>query len=258
MLLEGKTALLTGAARGIGRATALVLAEEGARVAVLDRLAEVQSTAAEIRKLGRDSTAAIIDLSKPDEIQSGIESLRSSFGEIDILVNNAGILDNVAPLARMTDEAWEREIAINLNAAFRLIRALAPRMAERKWGRIVSISSLAAVTGLHSQAGYAATKAALIGLTMSVTLEYARHGVTCNAILPGLVGTDAVRQMPKELLDLGLAAIPARRLVEPREIGHLVAFLASDGAASVNGTAIPIDGGLRLNVMPLGSRRESA
>jgi NAD(P)-dependent dehydrogenase (short-subunit alcohol dehydrogenase family) len=258
MLLEGKTVLLTGAARGIGRATAFVLAEEGARVAVVDRLADVQSTAAEIRKLGRDSMAAIIDLAKPEEIQSGIESLRTSFGEIDILVNNAGILDNVAPLARMTDEAWEREIGINLNAAFRLIRALAPRMAERKWGRIISISSIAAVTGLHSQAGYAASKAALIGLTLTVTLEYARHGVTCNAILPGLVGTEKVRQMPEALLDTALAAVPARRLLEPREIGYLVAFLASDRAAFVNGAAIPIDGGARLNVMPLGSRRELA
>ncbi|MGH7821942.1 MAG: SDR family oxidoreductase [Candidatus Binatia bacterium] len=256
MLLQGKTALVTGAARGIGRATALVLAEQGARVALADRLAEVESTAAEIRKLGREATGAIVDLSKPDEIRRAVESLRASFGEIDVLVNNAGILDNVAPLGRMTDEAWEGEIAVNLNAAFRLIRALAPRMAERKWGRIVSISSIAAVTGLQGQAAYAASKAALIGLTMTVTLEYARHGVTCNAILPGLVGTDKVRGMPKELLDTALAAVPGRRLVEPREIGHLVAYLASEHAASVNGAAIPIDGGLRLDVMPLASRRD--
>ena len=256
MLLEGRTALVTGAARGIGRDIALVLAEEGARVAVLDRLADVESTAAEIRKLGRDSTAAVVDLSKPAEIERGLAALRASFGEIDVLVNNAGILDNVAPLGRMSDEAWDAELAINLGAAFRLIRALAPRMAERKWGRIVTISSLAAATGLQHQAAYAASKAGLVGLVRTATLEYARHGVTSNAILPGLVGTAKVRGMPRELLDVALAVVPSRRLVEPREIGHLVAFLASDRASCVNGAAIPIDGGAPLDVMPLGRRRD--
>jgi len=256
MLLEGRTALVTGAAGGIGREIALVLADEGARVAVLDRLADVESTAADIRKLGRDSTAAVVDLSKPAEIERGLAALRASFGEIDVLVNNAGILDNVAPLGRMSDEAWDEELAINLGAAFRLIRALAPRMAERKWGRIVTISSLAAATGLQHQAAYAASKAGLVGLVRTATLEYARHGVTSNAILPGLVGTAKVRGMPRELLDVALAVVPSRRLVEPREIGHLVAFLASDRASCVNGAAIPIDGGAPLDVMPLGRRRD--
>jgi NAD(P)-dependent dehydrogenase (short-subunit alcohol dehydrogenase family) len=258
MLLEGKVALVTGAARGIGRAIALVLAEEGASVAVADRVPEIEGTAEEIRKLGRRSVAVVFDVSKPEEVKAGVEKVRAALGEVDVLVNNAGIVDNIASIAKMTPESWQREIGVNLSGAFHLIHELGPGMAERKWGRIINISSVAALTGLHSQAAYAASKAGLLGLTQTVTVEYARHGVTCNAILPGLIGTEKVQQMPEEIRTASLSAVPARRLGEPREIGHVVAFLASEGAAFVNGAAIPVDGGARLNVMTLTSRRELA
>jgi NAD(P)-dependent dehydrogenase (short-subunit alcohol dehydrogenase family) len=258
MLLEGRLALVTGAARGIGRATALVLAEEGAAVAVADRLPEVAETAAEIEKLGRRATAAVFDVSDPTSVESGVAAIRGQLGDVDVLVNNAGIVNNIAPLQRMTEQAWQREIGVNLSGAFHLIQAVVGPMVAKKWGRIVNVSSIAATGGLHNQVAYAASKAGLLGLTQTVTLEFARHGITCNAILPGLIATENVQRMPGEIRDAAIAAIPARRLGEPREIGYLIAFLASDRAAFINGAAIPVSGGANLNTLTLGSRKEVA
>jgi len=258
MRLSGRTALVTGAARGIGREIAMVLAEDGANVAVADRLAEVEDTARSVAALGRRSVAAVFDVASAAEVQAGVARVRAELGEVDVLVNNAGIVNNIAPLSRMTEEAWQREIGVNLSGAFHLIQATVGAMAAKRWGRIINISSIAALGGLHSQAAYAASKAGLIGLTHTVTLEFARHGITCNAILPGLIGTETVRNMPQEIRDAVLASVPARRLGEPREIGYLVSFLASNRAAFVNGAAIPIGGGTSLNTLTVGSRKELA
>jgi NAD(P)-dependent dehydrogenase (short-subunit alcohol dehydrogenase family) len=256
MDLAGKTVLITGAARGIGRAAALVLAEEGADVAVADRRPDVEETAAAIRQLGRRSVAAVFDVADPVAVDEGAAKVRAELGDVSVLVNNAGIVANIAPLARMTPAAWQKEIAVNLSGAFHLIHALIGSMVAKRWGRIINVSSIAATGGLHHQAAYAASKSGLIGLTQTVTLEHARHGITCNAILPGLIATENVQQMPPEIREAALATIPARRLGEPREIGYLMAFLASDRAAFVNGAVIPISGGSDLNTLSLGSRRE--
>ncbi|MGH7896839.1 MAG: SDR family oxidoreductase [Candidatus Binatia bacterium] len=258
MLLEGKVALITGAARGIGRATALVLAEEGADVGVADRIPDVEATAAEIAKLGRRSAAAIFDVSNPDEVESGVADIRACLGGIDVLVNNAAIVDNIAPIPAMTYQAWQNEIAVNLGGAFNLVKAVIGPMVEKKWGRIINISSVAASGGLARQVAYASSKAGLFGLTQTVTLEFARHGITCNAILPGLIGTEVVQRMPAEIREATVAQVPARRLGEMREIGAMIAFLASDRAGFVNGALIPVDGGMSLNTLTLGSRRELA
>ncbi|HEX7409426.1 MAG TPA: SDR family NAD(P)-dependent oxidoreductase [Candidatus Binatia bacterium] len=258
MILQGKVALITGAARGIGRATALVLAEEGADVGLVDILSEVEETAAAIVKLGRRSAAAVFDISDAAQIHLGVETIRKALGPIDVLVNNAGIVNNIAPLARMSSEAWQRELAVNLSGAFNMIQEVIGDMAARQWGRIINVSSVAALGGLHNQVGYAASKAGLLGLTKTVTLEYARAGITCNAILPGLIGTELVNAMPAEIRDGAVAAIPCRRLGGTTEVAHLIAFLVSDRAAFINGAEIPIDGGLRLNTSSLGSRREVA
>ncbi|MEW6442469.1 MAG: SDR family NAD(P)-dependent oxidoreductase [bacterium] len=256
MSLTGKVALITGAARGIGRAAALVLAGEGADVAVADIQPEVEETARRIGALGRRSAWEVFDISDPAQVAEGVGRIRGSLGEIDILVNNAGIVANIAPIRKMTHEAWEREIAVNLSGAFNMIKEVIGPMVARKWGRIINMSSGAAAGGLHRQIGYAASKAGLLGLTKTVTLEHARDGVTCNAILPGLIGTELVHMMPEEIRARALAVIPARRLGLTEEVGHLIAFLASDKAGYINGAEIRVDGGMGLNAGTLGSRKE--
>lgn len=256
MSLEGKVALITGAARGIGRASALVLAKNGAHVAVADILPDVEKTAEAVRRVGRRSVAVRFDISDPSQVREGVSVVRKEIGDVEILVNNAGIVNNIAPLTRMTHEAWEREIAVNLGGAFNMIKETIGPMIERKWGRIINIASVAASGGLHRQVAYASSKAGLLGLTMTVTLEHARDGITCNAILPGLIGTELVERMPKEIVRNALANIPSRRIGRTEEIGHLIAFLASDEAAYINGAAIPVDGGMALNTGSLGSRKE--
>jgi NAD(P)-dependent dehydrogenase (short-subunit alcohol dehydrogenase family) len=257
-MLEGKVALVTGAARGIGKATALVLAEEGADVGLADILPEIEETAAAIAQMGRRAATAIFDISDAAQVHTGVETIRNGLGPIDILVNNAGIVNNIAPLARMSQEAWQRELAVNLSGAFNMIQELIGSMAARKWGRIINVSSVAALGGLHYQAGYAATKAGLIGLTKTVALEYGRAGITCNAILPGLIATELVSAMPAEIRETAVAVTPTRRLGTTAEVGQLIAFLASEGAGFINGAEIAIDGGLRLNTSSLASRREAA
>jgi NAD(P)-dependent dehydrogenase (short-subunit alcohol dehydrogenase family) len=256
--LEGKTALVTGAARGIGRAIAFALADAGANVAVSDVDAAVDETCAGVRERGRSAASAVFDVASPDAVHEGVTRLRAELGDLDVLVCNAGIVAHVAPLLEMTPAGWERELAVNLGGAFHAIQAVLPAMVAKRWGRIVVISSGAARSGLHRQAAYAASKAGLLGLVKTVTLEHARDGVTCNAILPGLVETEQVRRMPAEIREATVARTPARRLGAMDEVASLVVFLASDAAGFVNGAEIPIDGGLGLGAVALGSRRELA
>jgi len=190
-------------------------------------------------------------------VGAGVARVREALGPVDVLVNNAGIVNNIAPVARMTPEAWQRELAVNLSGAFNLIREVVGGMVERGRGRIVNVSSIAAWGGLHRQAAYAASKAGLLGLTKTVALEHARHGVTCNAVLPGLIATELVEAMPAEIRAAAVAATPARRLGLTEEVARLIAFLASDAAAFINGAEIPVDGGLSLNMSPLASAREA-
>ena len=253
---EGKTALVTGAARGIGRVTARVLALAGARVGVADIAPEVEATAAALRESGAQSASAIFDVASPSAVADGVAKISDHLGRIDILVSGAAIVDHIAPVLRMDFERWQREIAINLGGSFNLIQAVLPEMIEGGWGRLVLISSVAARGGLPRQAGYASSKAGLIGLAETVAVEHARHGITCNAIMPGLIETENVVRMPAEIRDATIRRTPARRLGQMEEVAQLIAFLASEQAAFINGAAIPIDGGSSLNAFSLGSRRE--
>ena len=189
LLLDGKTALITGAARGIGRAIALVMAAEGAHVGVVDILPEAEETARAVAETGRRNSASVrVDISDPAQVpgKGSTETPARVGGDIQILVNNAGIVANIAAvLKKMSPESWEREISVNLSGAFHMIQAVVGPMLEKRWGRIINISSMAAIGGLHRQIGYAASKAGLLGLTKTVTLEHARDGITCNAVLPG-------------------------------------------------------------------------
>ena len=253
--LEGKVALITGASRGIGRATANCLARLGADIAVLD--IDEQATAAvdEIRAIGRKAHFSRTDVASHQSVRAAVDAAEAELGPIDILVNNAGIVKNIAPIATMTPEAWQKELGVNLTGPFNLIQAIAPGMAERGWGRIVNISSAAAKGGLFNQAGYAATKSGLLGLTQNVTLEYAGKGITCNAILPGVIGTENVLAMPQQIFDQAVRMVPTGRVGQPDEVAQLIAFLCSDLAGYINGVDILIDGGAALNTVVLGSRK---
>jgi len=254
--LKGRTALVTGAARGIGRAIAMELARDGADLALIDLSPDVADTAAAVRELGVKAVIAQADVSDADAVQSAVDSFVAELGGIDILVNNAALVKNIAPIGKMTTDAWQTEISVNLGGPFNMIRAVVEQMAQAGWGRIINISSVAARGGLHFQAGYAASKNGVLGLTHNVTLEYARQGVTCNAILPGVIETENVLAMPKAIIEGAKAFAPARRLGRVEEVAHLVTFLASDKAGYINGSEIDIDGGTRLTTISLGSRAE--
>ena len=257
MLLEGKTVLITGAARGIGRVTAYVMADEGADVGLVDILPDVEATSQEIvAKKGR-AHWEVFDISDPAEVKNGVRKLVESLGEINVLVNNAGIVNNISPLTKMIHSAWEREISVNLTGAFNMIREVIEPMIEAKWGRIINVSSIGATGGLHNQVGYAASKAGLIGLTKNVAIEHGRDNITCNVILPGLIETELVREMPQEIKNNAVSFIPSRRFGRMDEAAHLIAFLASERAGYINGAEIALDGGMRLNTSSLGSRKEA-
>ena len=257
MPLTGRIALVSGAARGIGRAIALRLAREGADVGLIDLNPAVEETARLVRDLGRRAAPACADISRAAEARAAVARIAAELGAIDLLVNNAGVVNNIATVEKMTDEAWENEVGVNLTGAFNLVRATVGAMAERGFGRIVNISSVAARGGLARQVGYSATKAGLLGLTHTVALEYARKGVTCNAVLPGMVETENVKAMPAEIRAAATAATPARRFGAPEEIAALVAFLCSAEAGYITGAEIDISGGGHLNTLVLGSRKDA-
>jgi acetoacetyl-CoA reductase len=227
--LAGKVALVTGAGRGIGAAIAARLAADGMEVLTLDRRA------------GCDITLDVASGRFPP------------LGEIDVCVANAGVTTTIAPAHRMTHEQWQLDVDVNLTGAFRTIQACLPGMRERRHGRVIVISSVAALGGLPGQVAYAASKAGQLGMVRTLAVENASRGITVNAILPGLVGTEQVRGMPAEVRERALAAAPAGRLVEPEEIAHSVSFLAGEQAAMLTGQTIALDGGASLNQLTLGS-----
>lgn len=260
MRLKGRTIIVTGAGGGIGRSISTRLASEGAHLALLDLADSVEDTAAVAREAGAAAGVQVhtarVDVGDPAQVNQAVADVAARFTAIDGLVNNAGLTANLAPLVKMSDEAWARELAVNLSGPFYMTRAVLPHMVERGWGRIVNISSGAARGGLYRQAGYSATKSGLLGLTRNVVLEYADRGITCNAVLPGLIETPVVAQMPQTIKDFALSMTPARRLGRTEEIAALVAYLCSEESGFVNGAEIDIDGGGRLSPMVLGSVRE--
>jgi NAD(P)-dependent dehydrogenase (short-subunit alcohol dehydrogenase family) len=256
-------AFVTGAARGIGRAIALALADAGADVAIADlhpapfrgepyyRLRrrvsgedEAQPSADAVRALGRRACELALDVGDADAVRQAAASVERELGPIDVLVNNAGIVNNIARIAEMPPESWEGELRVNLSGAFHTVRAIAPGMAERGFGRVINISSVAARVPGIGQPAYTASKAGLVAFTQAVAQEFGPRGVTANAVMPGLIATPLVLSMPEPLRAGLIAQCPLGRLGQPAEIGALVAFLASPAAGFITAAAIPCDGGL--------------
>jgi len=242
-VLNGKVALITGASRGIGRATALKLASQGADIAVIyagnaEKAAEVCE---EARKLGVKADAYKCDVSDFAAAKETVESVKKDFGTIDILVNNAGITQD-GLLMMMKEEAFDNVIDINLKGSFNMIRHCSPIFLKKKAGKIINISSVAGVMGNAGQANYSASKAGLIGLTKSVAKELASRNICCNAVAPGFIKTDMTENLVNE--EKLMAAIPLGRVGLPDEIAELVAYLC--GADYITGQVICIDGGLAV------------
>jgi 3-oxoacyl-[acyl-carrier protein] reductase len=268
--LSGRVALVTGGSRGLGRADALTLARAGADVVIADIQIESDSgaqaerygpmaqaaraqglvyseaTAREIAELGRRSAAIKCDVTEREQVGETVRRVVDEFGSVDILVNNAGTLDHLAQLSDQSPELWERDLHVNLTGSFNCAQTVWPHMKERGWGRIVNMASVAGTLGGFGQASYAATKAGLLGLTRSLALEGARHGITCNAVVPGIIGTEAFHFGNPEMNERMVRRTAMRRVGEPQDVANAIAFLCSDLAGYITGIGLNVSGGIEL------------
>src|SRR5712691_7181501 len=269
--LSGRVALVTGGSRGLGRADALTLARAGADVAIADIQLEsddtgveeygplaqaaraqgivyTESTAEEIRGLGRRALALKCDVTDRAQVDATVARVVDELGSVDILVNNAGTLDHVGQFHDQNPELWDRDLRVNLTGGFNCAQAVWPHMKERGWGRIVNMASVAGTLGGFGQASYSTTKAGILGLTKTLAMEGARHGITCNAIVPGVIGTEAFDMGNHEMNERMIKRTAMRRAGEPEEIANAVAFLCSDLAAYITGVGLNVSGGIELFV----------
>jgi 3-oxoacyl-[acyl-carrier protein] reductase len=243
--MNSRTALVTGASRGIGRACAKALAKAGARVVVAARTVEaLEELAAELRAEGAEAAAVALDLADAASIERAAKAA-AEFGRIDILVNNAGMTrDGLA--MRMKKADWDAVLAANLTGAFLLIQQVLPSMMRNRWGRIINISSVVGETGNAGQANYAASKAGLIGMTKSIAQEMASRNVTVNAVAPGYIDTAMTEALPPEVKEKILGGIPMKRVGRAEEVAAAVRFLASEEASYITGHTLAVNGGLRM------------
>jgi 3-hydroxybutyrate dehydrogenase len=252
--LSGRTALVTGASRGIGRAIALALAEQGADIVVAARdQSAVDAVAAEIRSLGRRSMGVIVDVTNPAQIEEIRTTVESELGPVDILVNNAGASDSHKFVGH-DDAIWHRMIEINLNSAYYVTKAFIPAMVERQWGRIINIASMHSKIGGPYVAAYTAAKHGVLGLTRSLALEFVTKNITVNAICPAYVRTPMTSSsIDRMVARTGMSEAeaskvleemsPQKRLIEPEEVAAVTVLLASEAAKGITGQAINVDGG---------------
>jgi 3-oxoacyl-[acyl-carrier protein] reductase len=273
--LTGKVAVVTGASRGLGRQDALTLARHGADVVVTDILVEddpdlqktaeaagsvlaqvavaqgwvhANSTAEEIRKMGRRSLAIKMDVTNREQIRDVFKKVRTEFGRLDILINNAATLDHVASIPNQSYELWDRDIRVNLTGAFNCTKEAWPYMAENKWGRIIFMSSVAGTLGGFGQASYSSTKAAVIGLAKTCALEGGRHNITANAIVPGIIESEAGKSAAETnpMYERFRARTVFKRFGQPEDIANAIAFLCSEEAGYITGVALEVAGGIPL------------
>jgi len=242
--LDGRVTMVTGAARGIGAATARAFAEAGARVALLDRDRDgLEAVAAGLP--GGPHRTLVVDVTSASQVDEAVGGIGRDWGRLDVLVNNAGVVRD-ARLTQATDEDWQLTQDVNLRGAFLCARAAVPFMLERGWGRLLSATSIVARTGNFGQTAYAASKAGLIGLTRTWARELGPKGITANAVAPGFIETEMLRSVPEKVLASLIARTPAGRAGRAEEVASVYLFLASEQAGFVNGAVIGVDGGLRL------------
>jgi 3-oxoacyl-[acyl-carrier protein] reductase len=271
--LSGRVALVTGGSRGLGRADALTLARAGADVAIADLLVEseaasdatdrygvlatvartqglvhTEETAGEIQAMGRRSAAIRCDVTDREQVEAAVARVVDELGAVDILVNNAATLDHVGQFHDQQPELWERDLRVNLTGAFNCAQAVWPHMRERGWGRIVNMASVAGTLGGFGQASYSTTKAGILGLTKTLAMEGARHGITCNAIVPGIIGTEAFDMANAAMNERIANRTVFKRPGEPQDIANVVAFLCSDLAGYITGIELNVSGGVELFV----------
>jgi 3-oxoacyl-[acyl-carrier protein] reductase len=250
--LSGRSALVTGASRGIGRAIALRFAAEGCDIAIdyvpeagRDCAAEAEAVAGEIRALGRRCICVEADVASFPAVEAMIAKVIAHFGQLDILVNNAGITRD-RTLGKLDKADWDAVLAVNLTGAFHCARAAINHMRERRRGRVISLASVVGQIGNAGQTNYAASKAGLIGFTKSLAREVARRGITVNAIAPGFIDTEMTQAMPPEATEQVLATIPMGHLGTPDDIANAALFLASDAASYITGHVLSVNGGLSM------------
>lgn len=246
MSLQGKTAIVTGAAQGIGRAIAESLAQAGADIAVADLdPGRSLETVGAVEKLGRKALNLKVNVADSNETKAMVEQVMKAWGKIDILVNNAGITRD-GLLLRMKEEDWNLVLQINLNGTFNCTKAVLQPMTKQRYGRIVNIASIVGVIGNAGQANYSASKAAVIGFTKTVGREYASRNVTVNAVAPGFIDTAMTHGLPTDVKDTLLKQIPLGRLGTPGDIAAAVRFLVSEEAAYITGHVLHVNGGMLM------------
>lgn len=245
MIKEGRVALVTGGGRGIGRAIAIRLAKEGAKVAISYRSneEEAEKAAGLVREVGGECEIFKGDVAAQKDVEALIKGVGEAFGNIDILVNNAGVTkDNI--MLRMKEDEFDSVVQTNLKGTYLCTKAVLRGMVRARWGRIINVSSVVGIVGNAGQANYAASKAGIIGLTKSVAREVAPRGITANVVAPGYVETELTGGLPDEVKDQIRSQIPTGRIGEPEEIAEVVAFVAGEGASYVTGQTITVDGGM--------------
>jgi len=239
--LKGKVAVITGAAGGIGKASALRFAEEGANIVVAD-FADGSGTVAEVEAKGVKAIYVKVDVTSEDDVKAMVAKAIEAFGKVDVLINNAGITKD-AMMKKMTKDAWDAVIGVNLTGVFNCTSAVLPYMLEQKSGVVLTTSSIVGIYGNLGQTNYAASKWGVIGMTKSWAKEMAKNGLRFNCVAPGFIATEMVKKIPEQVLNEKIIIkIPQGRLGEPEEIAAAFAFLASDDAKFINGTVLSVDG----------------
>ncbi len=244
---QGRVAVITGSARGIGRACAVGLAEDGFNIVINDLALDenTESAVAEVREKGREAIAIAADVTQAEQVKQLVGGALEKFGRIDVLVNNAGIIRDMY-VTFMKEEDWDACVDVSLKGAFLCTKAVLRDMAKRKWGRIINISSDAGLMGDMMRANYSAAKAGLLGFTKAVAREVASQGITVNAVAPGVIETQLIADMKPQRREQMLQRIPLGRFGAPEEVAAVVRFLASEEASYITGATICVDGGLKM------------